>query len=477
VIRFEIRFPSGRFHATPWGHHVNEGVPEWPPSPWRIARALAASMYTRCPELDRAVALGALRLLAAPPSFTLPPATASHTRHYLSQNKPDRAGRMVFDAFVAMDREQRIIVHWPLSPSPAERRALAAMASEVSYLGRAEAWCDLRVMSEAEEAPPPNCAPSDGTAADRLTTTERVLCPAEGFTEEDLGRTTSALHEEGWSDPPGTRWVFYRRRSDALSPGSRGPAPMPPAPLPTVAELALSGTVLPLFTDAVRVAEQIRRAAMFHCKTPSPVLSGKDASSAARQDQHRHAHYVPEARGKTNRITHVIVYAPEGFGDDEQRALAAITYLDQEHERPRLDVVLAGFGEATDFEKDSKLFGFSRRWRSKTPFVLPRHPRKGKETPREQLVRELELRGLPAPMAIEPSDGAALFDPGAGEAAKTRWLAFRMRRLRDRGREGVATAGFGGFEIEFAEKQRGPILLGYGAHYGLGQFEAEREGE
>ena len=101
--------------------------------------------------------------------------------------------------------------------------------------------------------------------------------------------------------------------------------------------------------------------------------------------------------------------------------------------------------------------------------------KKGKDSPREQLVRELALRGLPAPVAIEPCDGAALFDPGAGEAAKTRWLAFRMRRLRDRGKDGVATAGFGGFEIEFAEKQRGPILLGYGAHDGLGQFEAVRE--
>jgi CRISPR-associated protein Csb2 len=235
-----------------------------------------------------------------------------------------------------------------------------------------------------------------------------------------------------------------------------------------VAELALGGTVLPLFTDAVRVAERIRAAAMGRFGTPpSPVLSGKDASSAARQDQHLHAHYVPEARGKTNRITHVLVYAPEGFGDDEQRALARITYLDQEHDRPRLDVVLAGFGKAEDFEKDSALCRRARRWRSKTPFVLPRHPKKGRDSPEDQLVRELALRGFPTPVAIERCDGAA----------KTRWLAFRMRRLRDRGKEGVATAGFGGFEIEFAEKQRGPILLGYGAHYGLGQFEAEREGE
>ncbi len=475
MIRFEIRFPSGRFHATPWGHHVNEGVPEWPPSPWRIARALAAAMYTRCPELDRSIALAALRLLAAPPSFTLPPATASHTRHYLSQNKTDRAGRMVFDAFVAVDRTASIVAHWPIEPSPAERRALAAMASEVSYLGRAEAWCDMRLMGEAEQAPPGNCANSDGRAAENMTT-ERVLCPAEGFTEEDLGRTTSALQKEGWSDPPGTRWVFYRRPSDALTTRVHGAAPMNDTSRPTVAEFALGGTVLPLFTDAVRVADQIRGAAMSRFGTPpSPVLSGKDARSEARRDQHQHAHYVPEARGKTNRITHVMVYAPEGFGEAEQRALAAVRFLKQEHERPTLDVVLTGFGKAGDFVKASPLFGVSRRWRSKTPFVLPRHPKKGKDSPREQLVRELELRAFPAPVAVEPSDGASLFDPSAGDAAKTRWLSFRMQRLRDRGKDRVAGAGFGGFVLEFEEAQPGPILLGYGAHYGLGQFEAEGE--
>ena len=42
-ISVTIRFSAGRFHATPWGHHVNEGLPEWPPSPWRLLRALVAT--------------------------------------------------------------------------------------------------------------------------------------------------------------------------------------------------------------------------------------------------------------------------------------------------------------------------------------------------------------------------------------------------------------------------------------------------
>jgi CRISPR-associated protein Csb2 len=47
MLCFELRFPGGRYHATPWGTHVNEGQIEWPPSPWRLARALLAVGFTR----------------------------------------------------------------------------------------------------------------------------------------------------------------------------------------------------------------------------------------------------------------------------------------------------------------------------------------------------------------------------------------------------------------------------------------------
>ena len=53
MIAIRLRFLTGRFHATPWGHHVNEGVVEWPPSPWRLLRALVATFYRARPEGGR----------------------------------------------------------------------------------------------------------------------------------------------------------------------------------------------------------------------------------------------------------------------------------------------------------------------------------------------------------------------------------------------------------------------------------------
>src|SRR5699024_5568337 len=46
MIFIRLDFPAGgRWHATAWGSHVNEGVPEWPPCPWRICRALLAAWH------------------------------------------------------------------------------------------------------------------------------------------------------------------------------------------------------------------------------------------------------------------------------------------------------------------------------------------------------------------------------------------------------------------------------------------------
>ena len=46
-----VKFPLGRYHATPWDASVNEGRVEWPPSPWRILRALVSTFKTRLPHL------------------------------------------------------------------------------------------------------------------------------------------------------------------------------------------------------------------------------------------------------------------------------------------------------------------------------------------------------------------------------------------------------------------------------------------
>ncbi len=468
MILVGIRFLSGRFHATPWGQHVNEGVPEWPPSPWRLLRALVAALYSgHGSEDDRKHAWSVILKLIDAPSFALPPAAVGHTRHFMPLNQRDRwKTTLVFDTFVTVDPHEELVVRWPIDLSPSEEGSLDALLQRVSYLGRAESWASLRVLKQLDDTAV-NCLPTDGESAQSYETV-RVLCPAATVDRDSLERTTASLQKEGWSDPPGSRWVFYRRHEAALRPPARiSEPPLLPAGF-TVAEFALGGSPLPLVTEAIGVADRFRRAVLACNGERSSTLAGKDDASRPLKTQHRHAHYIPESRSEDKRITHVLVWAPQGLTPNETRALSKVSYLNRRHGDPRdpLAVVLNGLGDVRAFEK-SRLFRRSTRWRSVTPFVLPRHIKRRRDTPEEQLARELALRGLPPPRSIKPTAGAALTDKRSTGGGLTRWIEFDLRR-----KNRWPTTAFGGFEVEFAEPVQGPILLGFGSHYGLGAFEA-----
>src|SRR5271155_5507766 len=106
IIR--LTFPGGQYHATPWGRHVNEGVPEWPPSPWRLLRALVAVWKRTCPDVPEQTVKRILTALAAPPRFSLPPIIVAHTRHYMPLGKKSPkeitggGTSLIFDTFASV---------------------------------------------------------------------------------------------------------------------------------------------------------------------------------------------------------------------------------------------------------------------------------------------------------------------------------------------------------------------------------------
>src|SRR5437016_943482 len=110
----ELSFPAGRYHATPWGRHVNEGAVEWPPSPWRIVRALIATWHLKAKaDVADATMRSLVEKLSAPPRFHLPPASASHTRHYMPFNEgKNEKTTKVFDTFIQLAEGSAILVAW-----------------------------------------------------------------------------------------------------------------------------------------------------------------------------------------------------------------------------------------------------------------------------------------------------------------------------------------------------------------------------
>ncbi len=459
TVAIGISFLASGFHATPWGHHVNEGVAEWPPSPWRIVRAIAAGRARSEPDLGPSELSAWLEPLLEAPSYWVPEAAAAHSRHYM----PGATSRdLVIDTFVAPARGAELVVMWPGDPAvlPGLERALQL----VPYLGRSQSWVSMGLTSPME----PNAVPvSTGSVlpADELELV-RLLAPDPERPSEALRglllRTTD-VRSMRLALPPGSRWLEYARPPlirDPL-PRRRRSRPMVTA-LPTVARFLIDSPAPPPLTEAILVGDLARRSAMawygrLHGGGASPSLSGKDRDGRPLQG-HRHASYLATDEDADRRLDHLTVVVPAGLERGEQDALASVRTLELGRGRPPVRLVLVGFGGRDAFR--TPLFGPARRWRSHTPFIPVRHPKLrgpqgAKELvdgPIEQLVLELSRRGLPQPTRVRYLRGG-------------RWLEFRLHRPRHEPPEGAH-----GFEIEFDEAVRGPIVLGRSSHFGLGIF-------
>lgn len=504
-VTLKLTFPGGRYHATPWGRHVNEGVPEWPPAPWRLLRALVAVWKRTLPELPEDQVRRILSALIAPPRFHLPPHRVAHSRHYMPWEKKNPADRtLVFDTFISVGRSDPVFIHWDNAELTVEdQTTLSKWVQNLTSLGRAEGWAEAEV-SRTTPSVVWNCVPSDGTDPSPIP----VLCPdpVTVFSDEHYPKKlrkgerlfdcprwhlcldTETIHAERWPRVPGTQWVSYTHSPDspAASVTTRTPVSTSPrVSLPTVARFRLDAPVLPLVTDTVRVAEGFRRAVMsrfqkwceqhpetaesYRCtnseRFASPVLSGKSADGQMRTD-HGHAHYLPTVGTDRLRVTHMTIWAPSGFATGESAVLTGLRRVRVDGEE--YQVQLIGLGQPEDFTAD--LFRRSAVWESATPAIGPAFVgRSGRERSlrksiRRQLRRMVDLGHLPELPELE---GPWLQWPDGRNPSPREY-----RRSRSRG--GAAEGGwhrpFGAFRLKFSAAVSGPIVLGYGSHYGLGLF-------
>ncbi len=242
-----------------------------------------------------------------------------------------------------------------------------------------------------------------------------------------------------------------------------------------VARFALSSAVLPLVTEALPLAEMARFAVSSRRtnESYSLTLAGKtEGEGAPLKEDHAHAHFWATDEDVDGRLDHLTVYAPRGFDADDVDALGRVRIVKRHYKNlPDVRLVLLGIGGQDDFAH-VPVFRAAKRWRSVTPFSLPRFATRGggkrarpRDLPEGQLRRELRLRELPEPVSVTPLGGYR-----AGGRREVRWLEFQTRRFK--GEQGY---GLAGFELEFAEETAGPLALGFGCHFGLGLFEPVRD--
>ena len=267
MLSVKFTFTANRYHATQWGRHVNEGVLEWPPSPWRILRGIVATWRRALPDLSPEQVVPILEALAAErPGYSLPMAASGHTRHYM----PYHEGRkerttLVIDSFVAIKPGEPLFVVWPETDlSPKQLEILDAILRKMPYLGRAESWVEAEVMSES-----PTCLNSfaldSGSMPEGDWEIVRTLVPNPKIKLKDLLIETSDLRRVGRVDPEGAEWWVYVRKQDCFSEfrAKRETVPFDSKAVDIqVIRFALAGPVLPNVCDTLRWGDLARKSVM-----------------------------------------------------------------------------------------------------------------------------------------------------------------------------------------------------------------------
>ncbi len=482
MLAIRFAFTANRYHATQWGRQVNEGVPEWPPSPWRILRGIVATWWRTLPELPAERVAPIVEALASTlPEFHLPAASTGHTRHFMPYNEGKRERTtLVIDSFVAIGTNDAVYAVWPeIEVDPVQRADLSAILRNMPYLGRAESWVEASL--ESEHPAINSYALESGSLPKGDWEITKTLTPRTPIKLKDLEVESTTLRRGGRIDPEGAQWWPYVRKADCFTAyraqrrqrRRRGAGA-------TVVRFAMAGRPLPIVSDTLRWGELARRSAMAKYGGQngggrSDTLSGKDASGKPLRG-HCHAFYVPTDEDGDGQIDHLTIWAPGGLAPEEFKAIVSVNTLDPGGQREPVQLVYQAHGRAEDFAGVSPLFSRSRRWRSLTPYVLtrhvkvrgPKHQRRIVDGPVEQVRREFTLRwpdgpGLNKVDCLNPRDPIKPIRGG-------RSVGFRAFDFYKYRRSGPKGGGAYNVEIDFEEELDGPVLLGFACHYGLGIF-------
>jgi len=466
-----ITLLSGRYGATPWDRSEFEGQVEYPPSPWRLLRAVLNGAFLLSDERDQLPA-GVVEMVAAlapsQPSYHLPYGEFGQIRGFrpvygceavpplrtfengYSHNTGKR--RSFIDSFIQLGAGSAIHIHWPVDLSPEQRSLLSDCLAGLSYVGRAEypaLWQLVPTMPEA------NCWP------DSAGTLKVLGCSEDGALAGLLMNAQEARHE-GRPSLPGQQWLSYRYCPDRPAPHVGGSAAPPvnralfaflsPYPIPATAGLA--------WTDRLHRALLSRAAA-------SPLFSGMAGGQPLGEDQR--AWYRWHTDPSADAITALEVISPQPFNEPELEAIRGLRRL---------------FGKGGTevplrlMRLDATPPSPARRLMTSTPMLLYTTPRAGKlqRHPAGQAIQSLlwglgDEGKLDRALFQQQGDQVVVAHPQRGEIRAQVLKVIDQPGITGRGeRKPASTLGF---HIEISSERPLPVLgIGWGRHFGAGRLEA-----
>lgn len=503
MLTLRLSFPWGRYYAHPWGQNparITEA--EWPPSPWRLLRTIAAAWFQANPgrnannELIQTLEVLGREL----PVFILPKVSFSRTVHYQPYFKKDKEANARANYqrarhenhFVGVGGD--VMIRWRLASvddgiASDVRSLVAGITERISYFGRAESVCEVEVVETVNDGRDvATVAIQAGKPCRRMGSGFRdVFCtnPAD-FRATDLWqrRAESMASENAPKHlvqdlldapqplPDGAAWFSYRMPNGwpqqwvirhPLAPHRRK---SDSKIIARYLEFSLQCRIPVPAKHVVSIAELFRIAAFRIHKAPSYALSGHDRPESI-EIGHHHAFYLPQVDGTGKYLDRLIVWCSYGFYQHEVDALMSVGALRWADGRfPVRPVLLRTQRELPSVQT-------SHIWASTTPFVPPRYWYRKKLA--EGRVRE--------PDSPENQLRQSLLENGVAQAgsasmsrihiAEAEWEVCKVhlpKTAQLNGSEPDRRVGVF-LKVAFETPLSLPLpALGHSCHFGLGQF-------
>lgn len=492
----EQNFPLGRFHATPWKvFPYDDPHGEWPPSPWRLVRAVLARSHQLDREiadstdahaelreaLVRAFAASQIEWHLTPSSWRGPGLRQYHPAEFkrvpASASEPGMMAyntTKVLDNFWVTAHGTAAPVIWQFDGPDWTQPLLAhldACLARMTYFGRAESITEIRrTVAAHSTGEPVKLSPQrSGKAVPVLTLkTDATLAQLEATTDAPSVKDTNI--------PPGSRWMYAERpQRPQVRPAKRPMRELPPT---SFIQFAIGSTVTPRYTDTVRITERFRSLAI-KClerilgvppkakwSTLAPEIrqaihrfAGKDAEGSPAKG-HNHASFF--LCGEESSPSRLCVWRSEPFTPKEHRAIldAASLPLPLNYDSDSWTITLVPLDKLVPPPPglDGKP---SRVWETRTPYVPPRHvyDRKGKVKDQcaveTQVAEELAKRSGFTPTSISVEDPS--------------WVKVHSKMNKGNGQTTSDKRGYR-IRLTFGHPICGPITLGSSSHFGLGLF-------
>jgi CRISPR-associated protein Csb2 len=474
MLTIEVEFLTG---VACLANERGDGA-DWPPQPDRLFSALVATWAARGERPEERAALEWLER-ALPPDVE---ASACHPRtsikSYVPPNDDPPSKRSVlpqwrrrqerrFPAVVPLSPIVRWC--WPEEPEEPMLRALKALAHDTSYLGHSTSLVRCTLLAKPRgDAPgvPARRLPYLGRLAELERTFRAGRRPSPGL----VAQTPSRAAVEAPSSAFGTDWVVF-----ADAGGFCPDAVAAPLATWTMLRAVLAG----YGSEPVPAWVSGHEPDGSPLKTPHlaavPLLDAgwhwsqgrlmglalilpRALEAAARRARD------PEAEAADTAALHALA-EEDGF----YRALARLNADDAD----ALEIALRlpggrewrlrrQAGPEAKSLRPARYAASARCWATVTPIALDRHPKASGEE-EDGLCLACERIGLPRPIRVVVGKHAAVSGaPSASPAARAPdWTGWR---LPDR----LAGRRLTHAVVEFAEKVRGPVVLGAGRFLGLG---------